>query len=242
MKKWIITGLVGLCGLSAWAEVTVTNLVVAQREGTKLVDISYDVFSTQPNVIVSLEVKNGAVNINASNLTGDVGTNVICGTSKHIVWDMTDDWSGNIANGVTFLVTAEDVIPAGGDPTATSWTVVNSRWVKNHYADGATTMSDLDTGRMWWPHGCIGRKGWSDSINYCNGLYYAGHSDWRLPDKDTLSTIFNQMAVFSCYNGDYYWSSTTYNSSSAWYVDMGGWPNTGYYLKTERLWVWPVRN
>ena len=81
MKKWIITGLVGLCGLSAWAEVTVTNLVVAQREGTKLVDISYDVFSTQPNVIVSLEVKNGAVNINASNLTGDVGTNVICGTS-----------------------------------------------------------------------------------------------------------------------------------------------------------------
>ena len=241
MKKTIIT-ILCFWSLASFAEVTVTNVVAAQIPGTKTVEVSYDVSSTQNKVAVSLQVKNGAAEISAPSLTGDIGTNVTSGAGKKIIWDMGNDWNGNTGTEIAFFVTAEDVIPLGGDLSATSWVEVNDRWVKNIYEDGSITMTDRTTGRMWLSHGCIGTKIWSDANTYCSGLNYAGYTDWRLPNKDTLVTIYGQMTVFSCYNGDYYWSSTSYNSTSAWYVDMGGWPSTGYCPKAELCWVWPVRN
>jgi hypothetical protein len=100
------------------AAVTVTNLTVAQRPGTKLVDIRYDVASDATNrVAVSLAVNNGAQAVNAVSLTGDVGGEVATGAGKSIVWDMGADWNGNAAPGVAFSVTADDGVapPAAGD-------------------------------------------------------------------------------------------------------------------------------
>ena len=49
-----------LAATAAQASVTVTNVTVAQRPGTKLVDIGYDVANTATSVAVSLVVSNGA--------------------------------------------------------------------------------------------------------------------------------------------------------------------------------------
>jgi len=91
------------------AEVTVSNVTVAQRPGTKLVDIRYDVASTAASTVaVTLEVKNAGVSITATSLTGAVGAGVATGTGKTMVWDMGADWNGNVAAGVAFNITADD--------------------------------------------------------------------------------------------------------------------------------------
>ena len=73
-RKWIMASLLGLAAMAVQAEVTVTNLVVAQRLGTKLMDISYDVSSTETNAVtVSLAVSNRGLAVGAPSVTGDVG-------------------------------------------------------------------------------------------------------------------------------------------------------------------------
>ena len=98
----------------AVAEIIVTNLVVAQREGTKLVDISYDLLSTETNaVMVSLVVSNGTFTVSTASVTGDVGMAVSPGMEKSMVWDSGADWNGNVAL-LTFGVLAS---PPPSPPT-----------------------------------------------------------------------------------------------------------------------------
>lgn len=109
----------------AWAQVTISNLVVAQRPGTKLVDITYDVSSSVTSVYVSLSVSNAGMGISVVNLTGDVG-NVGMGTGKSIVWNMGADWTGTFAL-LSFTLKAEEriymVIDLSSGPSATSYPV-----------------------------------------------------------------------------------------------------------------------
>ncbi len=110
MKQSRLTGvLVGVALLwlasGAWAQVTISNLVVAQRTGTKLVDISYDLSSPTTNVFVTLSVSNAGNSVEAVSLTGDVGITGP-GSGKAIVWDMSQDWSENAAD-LTFKLKAQ---------------------------------------------------------------------------------------------------------------------------------------
>ncbi len=99
MKKILWIGLMCCAAVVARTEVTVTNLVVAQRPGTKLVDITYDVSSTEANVVtVSLSVSNGTEAVSCPSVWDDVGAGVAMGTGKTIVWNMGADWNGNIAS------------------------------------------------------------------------------------------------------------------------------------------------
>ena len=78
--------------------VEVKNISVAQRPGTKLVDISYDVFSGATNqVSISLSVSNGATAVSATTLSQDIGS-VSTGTGRSILWDAGVDWNGQVAN------------------------------------------------------------------------------------------------------------------------------------------------
>ena len=113
---WFATG--------ALAQVTVSNLVVAQRPGTKLVDIQYDISSSVTSVYVSLSVSNAGVRVNAVSLSGNVG-NVAPGTGKSIVWNMGTDWNGNLAE-LTFTLTAQPdymVVDLSAWPAVTNFPV-----------------------------------------------------------------------------------------------------------------------
>ena len=127
-------GLLALGGLSVGAEITVSNLVVSQREGTKLVDISYDVACDTMNVVsVSLCVSNGTVAVACPSVTGDVGQVVATGTGKSIVWDGGADADGLLLENVTVSVravlesetTSRDylVVDLSGGTAATSYPV-----------------------------------------------------------------------------------------------------------------------
>ncbi len=76
----------------------ITNLTVSQREGTKLIDVSYDIVSDVTNKSpISLSIQNGSTNVTSISVSGDVGAGVAPGAGKSIVWDMGSDWNHNVA-------------------------------------------------------------------------------------------------------------------------------------------------
>jgi formylglycine-generating enzyme required for sulfatase activity len=94
----LLAALTLVAATAAQTEVTVSNVVVAQRPGTKLVDITYDVASTASSTVtVSLAVTNDAAAVSVTSLTGAVGPGVATGTGKGIVWNAGADWHGNVA-------------------------------------------------------------------------------------------------------------------------------------------------
>lgn len=98
-----------------------------------------------------------------------------------------------------------------GDP-ASPWFVDN----------GDGTITDRATQLMWVKDGTgagcnNGAKvNWIDTLTFCNGLEFAGYSDWRLPNQKELQSIvdFSRETpaldpLFINSAEDYYWSSTT---------------------------------
>jgi formylglycine-generating enzyme required for sulfatase activity len=92
----------------------VSNLSVAQRPGTKLVDISYDVFGGGTNAVsVALFITDGTNQVNTMSLSGDAGAGVLSGAGRSMLWDMAADWDGQVAD-LTFRVMAFESVPVDG--------------------------------------------------------------------------------------------------------------------------------
>lgn len=93
-------------------EAMIANLSVAQRPGTKTIDITYDLISGSTNALsVSLAVSNGVAAVPVFALTGDIGNSVSTGVVKVIEWAAGDDWDGNQAE-LDFAVKADGVLAA----------------------------------------------------------------------------------------------------------------------------------
>jgi len=88
--------------------------------------------------------------------------------------------------------------------------------------NGDGTVTDLRTGLMWPKDGTGAgyangaEKTWNDAIDWANGLDFAGHTDWRLPNANELKSF--QEVTWGHYQSqspDYYWSSTTLASNTS---------------------------
>lgn len=96
----------------------------------------------------------------------------------------------------------------------------------NKYAIGSDYVTeDLNTGLMWASVGTAagcnngGTANWTNALSYCEGLTFAGYSDWRLPNTYELFSIvllipaavgpFINTTAFPSTASDPYWSSTT---------------------------------
>jgi len=138
MRLKRIAGIIGLLGLIAGmasAVVSVSNLSVAQRPGTKLLDISYDVSSTETNeVTVSLAVSNGVSTVNAPSVTGDIGAGVTTGFGKSMVWDMGADWNEQMAT-LSCTVVADDT-PIPPAPSGMSLIPAGSFQMGDSFGEG----------------------------------------------------------------------------------------------------------
>jgi len=121
----IIAGIIALIASFSnvvHAELTISNVRSAQRAGSKLVDIDYDLASTEPFVRIGIEVSSdgGATfAVPALTLTGTVGAAVRPGPNKRITWNAGTDWNGQLFPQVKFRMSAETappslaIIPAG---------------------------------------------------------------------------------------------------------------------------------
>jgi len=85
----------------------------------------------------------------------------------------------------------------------------------------------------------------SSAARVCNDLTFGGYSDWYLPSRGELVAIeSNKNAIGIFVSGDYYWSSTEKDATSAYYMTIGT-NNSGlsdWDGKSSNLRVLPVRS
>jgi hypothetical protein len=108
----LITAVLMSGAMPGWAaDPVVSNLKAVQREGTKLVDITYDVAADTVTVEVSLQISgDGGVTfaVPAVSVTGAVGSGVSTGTGKTLTWNAGADWDGQFSPQVRFEEVADD--------------------------------------------------------------------------------------------------------------------------------------
>ena len=136
-----------------------------------------------------------------------------------------------------------------------------ARYTKTEAVAGEPLVADNLTGLEW--QGCPAElsgsncttgssqtKTWAVALTYCEGLTWAGQTDWRLPDRYELQAIADYGRVspsidtttFPATPSNYFWSSTSYagGSSNAWSVAFVN--GTVYYPgKTSSNYVRCVR-
>ena|GEM_PF-3288354 len=92
---------------------TVSSVTAAQRPGTTLVDISYDLAGDANDALtVSVSLTAGGAELPAVTLTGDIGADITPGIGKCITWDAGADWPGNFADDVVAAVTVSGTADA----------------------------------------------------------------------------------------------------------------------------------
>lgn len=99
------------------ADVKVSNVRAAQREGTKLVDILYDLDGNSQSFTVSLRISNDdgvTFTVPAENLSGAFGAGIEQGNDHKITWNAGLDWNGRNSPKMRFEVTASDTPTSSG--------------------------------------------------------------------------------------------------------------------------------
>ena len=117
------------------------------------------------------------------------------------------------------------------------------------------TITDNRTGLMWVKDGnstgCNNGNPltWEEALSFCEGLDYAGYSDWRLPNRRELMSIVDYGEQLPAINTTYfpntkseaYLSSTPASNGCVWYIgfdhgSMGNVPPTcsGLYVRSVR--------
>ena len=101
-----------VAGVLVAAPPEISNVQASQREGTKLVDITYDAADADGDLLkVRVEISDDdgkTYSIPAFSFTGDIGEGIAPGTGKHIVWDAGVDWDGEYSDLMRVKVFAID--------------------------------------------------------------------------------------------------------------------------------------
>jgi hypothetical protein len=166
------------------------------------------------------------------------------------------DQANDPASAWAVMVNSGDVLTGSGidyhghDKAAEGWVGCYARCVREHpgpdrarhvrFPGEEPVVADLVTERIW--QGCsAGQTGddcagepemlpWPDALSYCEGLSWAGHDDWRLPDMMELGSLpdrtYSRPAIDpALYPNTPSWSTSSPNerygqfwsSTSRWY-------------------------
>jgi hypothetical protein len=144
-------------------------------------------------------------------------------SSSPLVFSADSSWIGAFYNG---FMNGRDRTDANMARCVrgTGWAVDAERF---QVADNGEqqTVRDLATGLLWQKP-TDNHLTWQQALAYCEGLVYAGHDDWRLPNVNELRSLvnietFSPPSDFPDMPRDMIWSSTPSGSGGhAWYVNM----------------------
>jgi Protein of unknown function (DUF1566) len=109
--------------------------------------------------------------------------------------------------------------------------------------NGNGTVTDNKASLMWQKDDDGRKRNWDDAISYCKGLFLAGHSDWRLPSKNELISLWenagykleigfghnDRSAYFPSMQSSWYWSSTPLATNSAEFAGQVSFPDGTVY-------------
>jgi len=118
--------------------------------------------------------------------------------------------------------------------------------MSERFQDLGESVLDTNTG-LEWQKTTPGKMSWEKAMRYAKGLSLGGHSDWRLPSVQELTTLVDYekndpASSFPGMASNWCWSSSSFSGSSslAWFVnfDVG---NASYLAKTYSNYVRCIR-
>ena len=112
-----VVAALAFCIASVQGAPVITNPAAAQRPGTKLVDIDYNLTGTTNPVYMTLDISDGGTtwSIPATALTGAVGANIMPGTGLRITWDAGVDWNNQVSSQMQFRLKGSEMLPEQAD-------------------------------------------------------------------------------------------------------------------------------
>lgn len=81
---------------------------------------------------------------------------------------------------------------------------------------------------------------WSNAISAAQAYRGGGLTDWRLPTKDELNSLYLQKGVVGGFANFYYWSSTVNSATGSWQQNFRNGAQSSYNIGAAN-WVRPVR-
>lgn len=204
--------MLGAVAWTAWAADPVPpqiqNLVSAQRPGTFLVDITYDLVDPDSKTVyISVEASSNGGSTYAlpiTSISGDVG-HVAPGTARKIVWNAWDNWAGNYTANARVRLVADDTAsllpqPPSDPPTANLvwippgsfvmnppngpkvW-ISKGFWMGKYEVRQSEFQSVMGSNPSNWKGSSLPVESvtWTEAVDYCQRLTTRERTAGRLP-------------------------------------------------------------
>jgi len=214
-----------LLALPVQAAPFVSNVVGAQRPGTKLVDITYDLTDADhATLAVTIKISKDAGvtwDVPCTSVFGDgIGPEVTPGKGKSIVWDAGADWNGQWSNRMKAKITA--TINAAPQPSG-EWLVVDLSMGPKAASYPVSYLDNAPGGP--WPF-----AGWSDEYKTTKlvlrkisaGSFMMGSPTGELgrnPEEGEKETLHKVALTKDFYVGVFE------VTQKQWELVMGAWPS-----------------
>lgn len=170
---------------------TINNVTFSQRtDGSYFVDIFYDVNDPDgDSLFISMKVSNDdgiSWNFSGNNTTGDIGSGITNGTSKHIIWDFKAEYPDTCCDNFMIKIIADDDVKrCPGIETVTyagqtynTVQIGDQCWLRENLNVG--TMTALgDSAVHYFQHtdnGILEKYCYNDNVANCNT--YGGLYEW----------------------------------------------------------------
>jgi len=166
---------------------------------------------------------------------------------EHGTWKQSLSVQAQEVRKLKAVISAEDSEGTGRFVTRTQ-TIVVGGGCAHAQTRRDTTVKDSKTGLTWQGDFAKDKK-WKEAIDYCKSLSYAGFSDWRLPNKDELSSLLNKKrkkpaSDFPAMPSSSFWtrkSASDVWANSSWIINFV-WGTVGpHYILRGRSFVRCVR-
>jgi hypothetical protein len=118
---------------------------------------------------------------------------------------------------------------------------VKPRSVVSNFKNGGYVVYEKDGHGLVMGLFDVGKYNWTDAKTACDELVLNGYTDWRLPSKEELEYIYNnvyKLGLKAGFFAAFYWSSSEYSNTNAWDFSFR---NGNAYVSTSKAATTQVR-
>lgn len=155
----------------------VSNVRAAQRAGTQLVDIYYNVSAATPTVKVFVQISadgGASYNIPATTFTGAYGAGVTTGNDRLVTWNAGLDWGGQFSTTCRVRVLADDGT-APPAPPGMAYIPAGSFQMGDNFYEGDLSelpVHNVYVSAFFMDKNLVNREMWLDTYSWAVGQGY----------------------------------------------------------------------